>query len=55
MFKNNSSLNSNAQDKQKSLEGKQEELDNSNEGNFYVHPDEPINLNVPQGTSGTGI
>lgn len=49
------SLDSNAQDKQKSLEGKQEELDNRNQGNFYIRPDEPINLNVPQGTSGTGI
>lgn len=49
------SLDSNAQDKQRVLEGKKEEIDNSNEGNFYIRPDEPIDLNVPQGSGSTGI
>lgn len=49
------SLDSNAQDKQRVLEGKKEEIDNSNEGNFYIRPDEPIDLNVPKGSGSTGI
>ncbi|MEH8189914.1 integrating conjugative element protein [Gallibacterium anatis] len=48
-------LNSNAGDKQHNFEGKQEELNNNNEGDFYISPDEPIYLDIPDGSGGTGV
>lgn len=48
-------LNSNAGDKQHNFEGKQDDLNNSNEGDFYISPDEPIYLDIPDGSGGTGV